>query len=178
MIWDKPWIYGPFAWLFHQHHSLWFTVIAHAVIVSHLVWLLARVLGRASPLPHMALCLGLALLTALPWSVAFLMPDVLTPVAVLGTALLAWAWPALTRAERAWLLLLTPVAVASHLSNLPVVFALLVLAGLLRAGWGVALRAALPPRDCREFVFAPWAGLKGPLRADAPPVPVPIAKVA
>jgi len=36
------------------------------------------------------------------------------------------------------------------------------------------LRAALPPRDCREFVFAPWAGLRGPLRADAPPVPVPI----
>jgi hypothetical protein len=36
------------------------------------------------------------------------------------------------------------------------------------------LRAALPPRDCREFVFAPWAGLKGPRRADAPPVPVPI----
>jgi len=36
------------------------------------------------------------------------------------------------------------------------------------------LRAALPPRDCREFVFAPWAGLKGPLRAEAPPVPVPI----
>lgn len=37
------------------------------------------------------------------------------------------------------------------------------------------LRAALPPRDCREFVFAPWAGLQGPLRVDAPPVPVPIA---
>jgi hypothetical protein len=37
------------------------------------------------------------------------------------------------------------------------------------------LRAVLPPRDCREFVFAPWAGLRGPLRADAPPVPVPIA---
>jgi hypothetical protein len=144
MIWDKPWIYGPFAWLFHQHVSLWFTVIAHALIVSHLVWLLARVLGQAGPLRHVALCLGLALLTALPWSVSFLMPDVLTPVAVLGTALLAWGWGALGRAERAWLLLLTPVAVASHLSNLPVVFALLVLAGMLRAGWGVALRAALP----------------------------------
>ncbi len=144
MIWDKPWIYGPFAWLFHQHTSLWFTVIAHALIVSHLVWLLARVLGRAEGLRHVAQCMGLALLTALPWSVSFLMPDVLTPVAVLGTALLAWGWGRLTWTERVWLLLLTPVAVASHLSNLPVVFSLLVLALLLRAGWGVALRAALP----------------------------------
>lgn len=40
------------------------------------------------------------------------------------------------------------------------------------------LRAALPPRVCREFVFAPQAGLQGPQRADAPPVPVPIARVA
>lgn len=144
MIWDKPWIYGPFAWLFHQHVSLWFTIAAQALIVSHLVWLLARVLGRAGPWRHLLLCLGLSVLTALPWSVAFVMPDVLTPVAVLGTALLGWGWAALSRAERAWLLLLTPVAVASHLSNLPVVFAVLVLAVLLRAGWGVALRAGLP----------------------------------
>ena len=45
MIWDKPWIYGPFAWLFHQHVSLWGVVAAQALIVSHLVWLLARVLA-------------------------------------------------------------------------------------------------------------------------------------
>jgi hypothetical protein len=25
MIWDKPWIYGPFAWVFHQHVTLWGT---------------------------------------------------------------------------------------------------------------------------------------------------------
>jgi hypothetical protein len=35
--------------------------------------------------------------------------------------------------------------------------------------------AALPLRECREFVFAPWAKLGGPSRSDAPPVPVPIA---
>ncbi|HEV7457966.1 MAG TPA: hypothetical protein VGN96_14430 [Roseococcus sp.] len=144
MIWDKPWIYGPFAWLFHQHVSLWLTVIAQALIVSHMVWLLGRVAGWGSPRRHVALCLALAALTALPWSVSFVMPDVLTPVAVLGTALLAWGWPALGRAERAWLLVLTPIAIASHLSNLPVIFAVLVLALLLRAGWGVALRAAVP----------------------------------
>ncbi len=49
MIWDKPWIYGPFAWIFHQHVTLWGTVLAQGLIVSHLIWLLARVLGRAAP---------------------------------------------------------------------------------------------------------------------------------
>ena len=144
MIWDKPWIYGPFAWVFHQHLSLWGVVLAQGVIASHLVWLLARVLGRAAPGRHVALCAGIALLTAAPWSAAMVMPDILTPAAVLCAALLGWGWGALGRAERGWLLMLGAVTTASHLSNLPVIFALIVLAGLLRAGWGTALRLAAP----------------------------------
>ena len=144
MIWDKPWIYGPFAWVFHHHVSLWGTVVAQAVITSHLLWVLARVAGGATPLRHVALCAGLALFTALPFSVAIIMPDVLTPVAVLGAALLGWGWRGLTTAERIWLVVLASVATASHLSNLPVVFAIAVLAVLLRAGWGVVGRAAIP----------------------------------
>jgi len=144
MIWDKPYIYGPFAWVFHQHVSLWGVVIAQGVMVSHLLWLLARVLGRASPGFHLMLCAGLALFTTAPWSAAMVMPDILAPVAVLCAGLLGWGWADLDRGERAWLLLLGSVATASHLSHLPVVFALLVLALLLRAGWGAALRVAAP----------------------------------
>ena len=40
------------------------------------------------------------------------------------------------------------------------------------------LRAALPPRDCREFVFPDAADVRPAARADAPPVPVPIVEVA
>lgn len=141
MIWDKPWIYGPFAWVFHQHVSLWGTVLAQGVMLSHLLWLLARVLGRASPGWHVALCAGLAVFTTAPWSVALVMPDVLTPMAVLCAALLGWGWPALSRAERAWLVALGSIATASHLSHLPMVFALVLLAGLLRHGM---LRVAMP----------------------------------
>ncbi|WP_421992423.1 hypothetical protein [Roseococcus sp.] len=144
MIWDKPWIYGPFAWVFHQHVTLWGTVVAQGVIVSHLVWLLARVLGRATAWRHVAVCAALALLTAAPWSVALVMPDILTPVAVLCAALLGWGWDRLGRAERAWLILLGSVATAAHLSNLPVIFALVVLAAMLRAGGGAVLRVAVP----------------------------------
>ncbi len=37
------------------------------------------------------------------------------------------------------------------------------------------LCAALPPRDCRDFVFPASADVRPAARADAPPVPVPIA---
>jgi hypothetical protein len=158
MIWDKPWIYGPFAWLFHQHVSLWGTVAAQAVIVSHLVWLLARVLGRAAPGRHVAICAALALFTTAPWSVALAMPDILSPVAVLCAALLGWGWDRLHRAERAWLPLLGAVATASHLSNLPVIFALVVLAALLRR-WMAMARVALPLLGAVVLLLATnWVG--------------------
>lgn len=37
------------------------------------------------------------------------------------------------------------------------------------------LRAALPPRDCCQFVFPDPGAMKASVRTDAPPVPVPIA---
>jgi hypothetical protein len=40
------------------------------------------------------------------------------------------------------------------------------------------LRAALPRRDCREFVYPAAADIRPAARADAPPVPVPIADLA
>jgi hypothetical protein len=40
------------------------------------------------------------------------------------------------------------------------------------------LRAMLPPRDCREFVFPAAAGVRPAARADAPPVPIPITDLA
>jgi hypothetical protein len=40
------------------------------------------------------------------------------------------------------------------------------------------LCAALPPRGCREFMFPDLAVVRPATRADAPPVPVPIAGLA
>jgi hypothetical protein len=144
MIWDKPWIYGPFAWIFHQHVSLWGTILAQGVIVSHLLWLLARVLGRATPAGHVLLCAALAVLTTLPWSAALVMPDILAPVAVLAAVLLGWGWAALRPGERIWLILLGSVATAAHLSHLPVMLALLAPALLLRLRWGRGLALLAP----------------------------------
>ncbi len=169
MIWDKPWVYGPVAFLAHWHVSLWGVALAQGVAISHLLWLLARAspdgdgVARMSPggespgrpglgsgasaspnlLPHLLLCALLAAFTTAPWSAALVMPDILTPAAILCAALAGWGWAGLSRGERVWVMGFGALATASHLSNLPVVFAVAVL-GLLLRQWRAALRAAVP----------------------------------
>ncbi|UFN50851.1 hypothetical protein LPC08_09685 [Roseomonas sp. OT10] len=145
MIWDKPWIYGPMLHAFHWGVSLWPPVIAQGLMLSHLLWLTQRAaLGEAQPARHLLLCAATALLTTAPWSAAMLMPDILAPVTVLGIYLLGLARDSLSRGEAAWVALLTLLAIASHLSHLPLAAALVVLVMLLARSWRPALRAALP----------------------------------
>lgn len=143
MIWDKPWIYGAAIFPFHWHLSLWGVVLAQGVLTSHLVFLLARQAGWARPAHHVALCAALAIFTTAPWFVALVMPDILVPAALLAAALLGWGWAGLNRWERTWLMLLGSAAAAAHLSNIPMLVAMLAGAILLRQ-WGALLRAAIP----------------------------------
>ena len=39
MNWDKPFVYGPLILLFHAWQTLWLVIIAQALLVSHLLWL-------------------------------------------------------------------------------------------------------------------------------------------
>ncbi|MCR0981649.1 hypothetical protein [Roseomonas populi] len=143
MLWDKPWIYGPLAFLFHWHRSLWPVVIAQGLMLSHLLWLALRAFGGgASPGRHLLLCSVVAMLTAMPFTVSLVMPDVFTPAVVLGALLLGFGRAALSRGEAAWVTLLMALGTATHLSHLPVLGALAVVS--LLAGWRAAGRVALP----------------------------------
>ncbi|MBE9603388.1 hypothetical protein IAI18_00790 [Acetobacteraceae bacterium H6797] len=146
MIWDKPWIYGPMMHLLHWQVSLWPVVVGQGLMLSWLLWRVqAWLRGEASAGWHLGLCVGLALLTPLPFTAALLMPDVLTPVVVLGMALLAWA--PLARWEKAAIGVLVALAIASHLSHLPLAAGLVAVVALAawRKGFVLAgVRAALP----------------------------------
>ncbi|UPG72449.1 hypothetical protein MVG78_18505 [Roseomonas gilardii subsp. gilardii] len=144
MIWDKPWIYGPLFHLFHQRQTLWLPLLAQGLMLSHLLWLAARALGTATPARHLLLAAALALLTSAPWVAALLMPDILTPSALLALFLLGFARPALSRGEALYLLLLATLAIAAHLSNLPLAAALAALTLLLRRRFRPTLRVAAP----------------------------------
>ena len=119
MLWDKPYIYGPFLHAFHLRISLWGPVIAQGLILSHLLWLMQRaVCARATPLWHIGLCAFAALATAAPFSAALLMPDIFAPIVVLGLFLLGFGGAALTRFERGYLLALVALGIAAHLAHL------------------------------------------------------------
>jgi hypothetical protein len=108
MVWDKPFIYGPLLRLLHWHVSLWLPLAVQVVLVS---WLLWRV--RAGWF-HLGLCSVLAAGSAAPWFAATLMPDILAPVAVLSLFLIGFS-----AGRHGLLLVVASVAIASHLSYLP-----------------------------------------------------------
>jgi hypothetical protein len=160
MIWDKPWIYGPLMHAFHWGVTLWGPLLAQGLMVSHLLWLTQRaVRGTATPAVHLLLCAAVALLTALPWVAALLMPDILTPVAALAMFLLGLGRPALSRREVAYLVVLAALAIAAHLSNLPLAAALVVATALLaRAVRPVALAAAPLALALALLLGTNWVG--------------------
>ena len=145
MLWDKPYVYGPFLHLFHWRISLWAPLAAQAAMMSHLLWLAQRcVCGEARPLWHLAIVAFVAAATPAPFTVALLMPDVFAPVVVLALVLLGTARERLGRYEIAYLATLALVAIAAHLSHLPLaaatIAALVALDLLLRAprrGWSL-----------------------------------------
>ncbi|MFC7735010.1 hypothetical protein ACFQX4_03995 [Roseomonas sp. GCM10028921] len=154
MIWDKPWVYGPLAFLLHWHVTLWPVVAAHGLILSHLLLLLLRAFGGgASPGRHLLLCATIAALTAAPFTVSLVMPDALTPAVLFAALLLGFGRAALSRGEALWLGLLAALGTAAHLSHLPMlgVLALLV---LLLAGWRAAAQLALPLAGAAALLLA------------------------
>src|SRR5947209_3253454 len=90
MGWDKPWVYGPLAAIFHWRTTLWLPLAAQGLLLSYLLWLTQTVLRKPSPWLHLAVCLVLAMGTAAPWFIATLMPDVFTPAVVLCLFILAF----------------------------------------------------------------------------------------
>jgi hypothetical protein len=131
MIWDKPWIYGPFLRLLHGGLTLWLPAAAQALLLSHLLWLTEAVLGARTPLRHVGLCAFLAAGSAAPWFVSLLMPDIFAAMTMLCIFLLAFdedlrGW------LRGWVAALGIFSVAAHLSHLVIAAACACVVGLLR----------------------------------------------
>jgi len=143
-VWDKPLVYGPALHAFHWRTTLWLPMLAQGMALSWLLWLTQRAVLGVTPWRHGLLCLGLAGLTAAPWFAALLMPDWLAPALVLALFLLGFAGATLAGWERLAVGLLAVLAIAAHLSHLPLAAALLALVAALRRAWRPVLACALP----------------------------------
>ncbi len=157
MGWDKPWVYGPALVLVHLRLTLWGAAAAQGILVSYALWLTQSVLALPRPIRHLMLCALLAVATTASWVTATIMPDLLTPIAVLMLFVLGESGLRLARVQLAAAGLIATFAIAAHLSNLIVSAACIItIAGLRRA---IPWRPALPLGGALAILLATnWIG--------------------
>ena len=129
--------FGAILWLSFVLSRFWLFVLAQAAVAYALIRLSLRLFGFARPAIVAAVVAALALLTALPFFVALLMPDLLAGFANLAYLLLAIDRGRLRSGERWGLLTLILVAVIAHITHILIiaVMALLFFAWAKLRGW-------------------------------------------
>ncbi len=133
---DRSIFYGLFLAPLRLTHTLWpkQSFYKSLLVVAHLLRLALReVFAITSQMEFLAVIALMCMLTSLPWYTAYLMPDIFTPVLVLGLFMLAFCFERLERWERCFVVALTFVALVVHYSHLPIAI------GLLAAGIFVRL---------------------------------------
>jgi len=155
MGWDKPWVYGPLLAAFHWRTTLWLPLAAQVLLVSYVLWLVQSVFAPARGGAHLALCAVLAAGSTAPWVASTLMPDLFTPVTILGIFVLRFGRGRHLLAAG----MITAVAIAAHLSNLVVAAACIAATLALSPSSRRAWRPALCLLAALGFLFASnWIG--------------------
>jgi hypothetical protein len=126
--------YSIFILPLHQGVTFWPVVFVQGAIIAHLLYLTARtvMLGKVRKLDMLMVVAVLAAFSTLPWITAEILPDFFTPVVLLGVFLLAFSGQVLSRIELIYVGALTTLAIASHLSHVPIAAGLVALCILLR----------------------------------------------
>jgi hypothetical protein len=120
--------YGYLILPLHQGRTLWPVVVAQGAVVAHLLLLVTRE-ASARRLTGMATASIIAILavgSSLPWVSGQILPDVFTPVVLLGYYLMALCSDRLSRGELMYVGALTTIAITTHLSHIPLAVGLLV----------------------------------------------------
>lgn len=141
MIWDKPFIYGPWMLAMHWRLSLWLPCAAQALLLSAMIWLARAVISPPGAVRHIMVCAALAAFTAAPWFASFLMPDAFTVMVILGIFILAFG-DRIGRTARVLVCLVTALGIAVHLTHLLIAAAVVMVVVALRRA--VVWRASMP----------------------------------
>jgi hypothetical protein len=137
--------------------AFWINIAVQAAMVAWLIAVTLRSHGLGSrPSLAVAVTLGLAVMTSLPWYTAQLMPDVWLPAGVLALYLLAFRAAAFRRWEKLLLGAVVAFAIAGHMATLALMLALV--AALLLWRW-LAPRWEWPRPALGRTVLAVAAGV-------------------
>lgn len=114
---------------FGENSAFWINLGFQALSTLWILHLTLRVLGMPQPLRLLAISLGLALTTSLPWLASTLFTDIFAGLSVLALFILAVHGDRTSVPEKCLLFALTAFAAASHSATLAV------LLGLCIVGW-------------------------------------------
>jgi hypothetical protein len=143
--WDRPIFYSLFLFPLHMTVTTWPAIGGQALLVAYLLDLLRRTLLPGTSVWWLLPFAGaLAFASPLPWFASQLMPDVFTGIVVVALALLIFAADRLSARERIWLVALTAIAIAVHLSHVPLAITLLAVLLPMRRSWAPVARCIAP----------------------------------
>ncbi len=101
---DRSFVYGWFVGITSLHISLWFTIIAQAIIFNFTCYAFVKQnLKKYNNMMYMALVSFLSLFTALAWDVCYIMPDVFSAISILLLAIIIQHKRPFTKTWFAWL---------------------------------------------------------------------------
>jgi hypothetical protein len=127
--------YGLLILPLHQGITLWPVVFAQGAMLGHLLYLVIRCVsdGSIQNLHKIFVVIaGLCLFSSLPWITGEILPDVFTPVVLLGIFLQGFCTDQLKHGERWYIAILTTIGIAVHVSHVPIALGLIVLALILQ----------------------------------------------
>jgi hypothetical protein len=157
LLYRSPY-YGLLITFFHWNRFIWLPIVMQCVVVSHLLWLLTRlVMGHPSPKSFLLLAGLLTAFSSLPFFTGFIMADIFTPVMFLIMYIIGFHYRSLPRQLLVYLFVLNCIATAAHISNLTLGIFLLVL---------FAFIVLITSKHSREH-FKPLAVLTAPIAATA-----------
>jgi hypothetical protein len=113
----------------HRGISFWPVVFVQGAMLAHVLFLTARGVSdhRVGMVELLAIVGALSVFSSLPWLTGQILPDVFTPVLLLGMFLLAFCSDRLGRWQLPYVWALTTASITTHLSHVPIAVGLAVI---------------------------------------------------
>jgi hypothetical protein len=119
-------------YLLGSNFTLWAPAVVQTMLVAWILWVTSAViLSGRRPYAYIALIVVLTFATSAPFFAAFISPDIFSAFGLLAVALLFCFFDRLRHSQRVGCTLLVVGAVLVHLSNLPVLIALIAIVAAL-----------------------------------------------
>ncbi len=132
--------YSLFLLFAHMDRFIWNTVLAQALILSWMLFLLCRLYSSRPVATFLVLVALLVPFSSAAYFASFLMADIMTPLMFLAMYIMAFHLSELPRIDRACVFLFACLATCSHIAHITMGFGLLALIAVLLALTGNSRR--------------------------------------